>query len=151
MPVRYRRQPNDLPVDRVPPAPSRADAAEKVFTWGVFAYVVLRALPIWNGLQEGNVNPWIFLGLDLVTAYPYAKAWPRLFRSLAARRVDQSVLWAVVLLASLLTPYLYVAMVGDDVAGWVWVVLAVFLTLAVLGATHRIIGAAREARSRGHR
>lgn len=124
---------------------SRADQAESVFTWGVFAYVVIRAIPIWRGLEEGNVNPWVFLFLDLATAYPYAKSWPRLFRSLTARNVDAALLWAGVLLFSLLLPYVYVFAVGDGVAAWVWWVLAAFLVVAAIGAGTRIWRFVREA------
>lgn len=123
---------------------SRSDTAESVFTWGVFAYVILRAIPVWRGLENGNVNPWIFIGLDLLTAWPYAKSWPRLFAAIRERQVDHMVVWSLVLLGSLLIPYLYVAVVGDDVAGWVWVVLAVFLTIGFVGAALRIRKAVRE-------
>lgn len=126
---------------------TRTDTAETVFTWGIFAYVVVRAVPIWRGLEEGRVNPWIFLGLDLVTAYPYAKSWPRLFRSVAARRFDRALGWSLVLLGSLLLPYIYVAVVGEDIATWVWAVLAVFLVLAAIGAAIRVRGVVRDHRS----
>ena len=126
---------------------SRADQAESVFTWGVFAYVVIRAIPVWNGLQEGNVNPWVFLGLDLATAYPYAKSWPRLFRTLKSRHYERALLWAAVLLFSLLLPYLYVAAVGDDVATWVWIVLGVFLGIGLVGAALRLRRVLADARA----
>lgn len=125
----------------------RADTAEKVFTWGVFAYVVIRAIPIWRGLEDGNVNPWVFLGLDLATAYPYAKSWPRLFRSLTARRMDRFIFWLLVLLGSFVLPYLYVALVGDDVARWVWIVLWAFVAVGLAGAALRVRGALRERRT----
>lgn len=117
---------------------SSSTTTESVFTWTVFLYVVIRALPVWRGLQEGSVNPWIFLGLDIATAWPYAKSWPRLFRALRSRQFDQTVVWSLVLLGSLLTPYVYVAAVGDGVAVWVWVVLVAFLTIALVGAAARI-------------
>lgn len=124
-------------------APSTKTAAvESVFTWGVFAYVILRAVPVWRGLEEGNVNPWIFIALDVVTAWPYAKSWPRLFQALRAKQHDRVVAWSLVLLGSLLTPYLYVAVVGDGVAAWVWVVLAVFLAIALGSAAFRLKKAA---------
>lgn len=126
---------------------TRTDTAETVFTWGIFAYVVVRAVPIWRGLEEGRVNPWIFLGLDLATAYPYAKSWPRLFRSVVARRFDRALGWSLVLLGSLLLPYIYVAVVGEDIATWVWAVLAVFLVLAAIGAAIRVVGVVGEHRS----
>lgn len=124
-------------------ANSRSDTAESVFTWGVFAYVIVRAIPVWRGLEEGNVNPWIFIALDLLTAWPYAKSWPRLFAAIRERQTDRVVAWSLVLLGSLLIPYLYVAVVGDDVAGWVWVVLAVFLSIGFIGAAFRIRKAVR--------
>jgi len=118
--------------------PSMADKAEKVFTVGIFVYVIARAIPIWRPLQDGSVNPWIFLALDLGTAYPYAKSLPRLLRAIAARRAERIAGWAAVFTGALLLPYLYVAAVGNDIANWVWAVLGVFLLAAVIGAALRI-------------
>jgi hypothetical protein len=95
-------------MEQSPKRRSRADAAESVFTWGVFVFVIARAALVWKPLQDGSVNPYIFLALDVLTAYPYAKSWPRLFRSVAARRADGVAFWAAVLLGSLVAPYLYV-------------------------------------------
>ena len=124
---------NDDPTRR-----TRADTAESVFTWGVFVFVVARAALVWQPLREGDVNPYIFLALDLVTAYPYAKAWPRLFRSIAGRRVDGVAFWAAVLLGSLVAPYLYVFLAGEGVAAWVWWVLGGFLVAACASAVMRL-------------
>lgn len=117
---------------------SRADRAERVFTVGIFLYVVIRAIPIWKPLQDGSVNPWIFLALDLGTAYPYAKSWPRLIRAMRAKKSEAVAMWATVLTGSVLLPYAYVAAVGDGVANWVWGVLAVFLLAAVVSAALRL-------------
>lgn len=120
------------------PERSRADAAESVFTWGVFAYVVIRALTVWKPLQDGQVNPYVFLALDLLTAYPYAKSWPRLIRSIRSRRADQIVFWAMVLTGSVVLPYLYVFIAGDDIATWVWWLFGAFLVMAVVSAAARL-------------
>jgi hypothetical protein len=120
------------------PERSRADTAESVFTWGVFAYVVVRALTVWQPLQDGQVNPYIFLALDLATAYPYAKSWPRLIRSIRGRRPDRIVFWAMVLLGSVLLPYAYVFIAGDDIATWVWYLFGAFLALAAVSAAVRL-------------
>jgi hypothetical protein len=119
-------------------ARTRADKAESVFTWGVFVFVVARAALVWQPLREGSVNPYVFLALDLLTAYPYAKAWPRLFRSIAARRADAVAFWAAVLLGALVAPYLYVFLAGDGVATWVWWVLGAFLVAACTSAAMRL-------------
>lgn len=119
---------------------------ERVFTVGIFLFVVGRALVIWTPLRDGNVNPWIFLALDLGTAYPYAVSFPRLYSAIRERRVDRIAAWAAVLTGSLLLPYAYVAAVGENVATWVWIVLGLFLLAAVISATIRIrklIGGAR--------
>ncbi len=133
-----RTSPRVGDVSTDPTGPSTADKAEKVFTLGIFVYVIVRAIPIWRPLQDGSVNPWVFLALDLGTAYPYAKSWPRLFRAIAARKAERIAGWATVLTGSLLLPYAYVAAVGDDVASWVWGVLGVFLLAALIGAFLRI-------------
>lgn len=121
-----------------PRSPTRGERAETVFTWGVFVFVVGRALVVWKPLQDGDVNPYVFLALDLITAYPYAKSWPRLFRSIRARRLDLVAFWAMVLTGSLVLPYLYVFVAGDDVAAWVWWLLGVFFVMAVISAVARL-------------
>ncbi len=117
---------------------SRADTAESVFTWGIFLFVIGRAALVWQPLTDGNVNPYVFLALDLATAYPYAKAWPRLFRSIKGRRVEAVTFWSAVLLGSLVAPYLYVFLAGDGVAEWVWWVLGAFFVAACTSAGLRL-------------
>ena len=119
-------------------AKSRADQAESVFTWGVFAYSLLRVIPVWGALRDGSVNPWIFLAIDVGTAYPYAKSWPRLFRSIWAKKLQPALFWATVLVGTFLAPYLYVAIAGEDVAGWVWWLLAVFIVIGIISAVVRV-------------
>jgi len=140
------RSPATLSAKRVTEQPSPDTRVERVFTIGIFLYVVLRAIPVWGALQDGKVNPWIFLALDLGTAYPYAVGWPRLFRAIRAKRPDRIAGWAMVLTGSLLAPYLYVAAVGEDIARWVWLVLGLFLLAALVSAglrLHRMLGQAR--------
>ncbi len=118
--------------------PQTDTRVERVFTIGIFLYVIVRAVPVWGPLQDGKVNPWIFLALDLGTAYPYAVGWPRLFRAIRAKRVDRIAGWSTVLTGSLLAPYAYVAAVGENVARWVWVVLGLFLAAALVSAGLRL-------------
>ncbi len=133
-------------VDQPAQAPSRADKAEKVFTLAIFAYSLIRVVPVWRGLEAGSVNPWVFLAIDLATAYPYAKAWPRMLRALVARRPRAAMLWALVLMSSFLAPYLYVAVAGEDVASWVWWILGAFVAVGVLSAGLRVRDAVRKPR-----
>lgn len=97
-----------------------------------------------EGLEDGSVNPWVFLAIDLGTAYPYAKSWPRLIRSLAGHRLQTASFWALVLVGTFLAPYLYVAIAGDDVAGWVWWMLGVFVAIGLLSAAYRLRSALRK-------
>lgn len=142
--ARRSASPPVMPVTDEQVERSRADQAESVFTWGVFAYSVLRVIPVWGALRDGSVNPWIFLFIDVSTAYPYAKSWPRLFRSLWGKRYQAAVFWLLVLLGTFLAPYLYVAIAGDDVATWVWWLLGLFVLIGVIGAVVRVRKALQE-------
>lgn len=117
--------------------------AEKTFAIAVFGYSVARALPLWSSLAEGGVNPWAFLTIDIVTAWPYARAWPMLIRSLRARDGAASMWWVAVLAGTFAAPYAYVAAVGEDVPTVVWVALAVFACVGVASGARKLYAAVR--------
>ena len=120
------------------PKRSKADQAESVFTWGVFLYSAVRVIPVWGALEDGSVNPWLFLAIDLGTAWPYAKSWPRLIRNLLAHNYEKATGWSLVLIGTFLAPYLYVAIAGEDVAQWVWWLLGVFILIGIVSAIVRL-------------
>lgn len=128
------------------PARSKADQAERLFTLGIFAYSLLRVVPVWGAMEEGNVNPWAFLALDVGTAWPYAKSMARTVRSIAGRNIDGVLAWGTVLVGTFLAPYAYVYAVGENIPGYVWGVLGAFIALGAVLATRSIVTGVRAAR-----
>ena len=96
-------------------------------------------------LKRISLTAWIFLAIDVGTAWPYAKSMARLLRSLVGRNYDKAMLWSLVLLASFLAPYLYVAIAGDGMAAWVWWVLGLFITIGLISVYTRLRAGLRSA------
>lgn len=51
----------------------------------IFGYSVLRAVVVWPTLGRYGVNPWMFLFIDVVTAWPYAVGQVRVVQGLRRR------------------------------------------------------------------
>ena len=86
----------------------------KAWIGGVVAYAILRALIVWPTLGEYGVSPWVFLVIDVGTAWPYAYGQVRVIR--AARRRDwaDTQVWSLITLLSFLAPYLYIVGAGSQ-------------------------------------
>lgn len=92
---------------------------EKVgtFGWlwivGVFAFSVVRALVAWPTLGRYGVNPWVFLFIDVVTAFPYAYGQVKLIKECVARNLSAIQLWSLVVLVTFMAPYIYIFVAGS--------------------------------------
>jgi len=127
-------EPGATVVPDAPPEPKRrslGDRIEQLFTFSVILYILLRAIPLWQPLSSGGVNPAIFLFLDVTTAWPYAKGLALLGRSVAGRRYERVPTALMMISGSLIPPYLYVAWTGQDLPKWVWGLMAIFFSITV--------------------
>jgi hypothetical protein len=82
---------------------------ERLLIAGIIVCVVSRFVVTWESFGDYGVNPWVFAAIDLATAWPYARAWPRVLRATRERRTDAALRAGLVLAACLAAPYLYVA------------------------------------------
>ncbi len=102
-------------------------------TFFIYGYVVGRFISVYGVFAPYHVNPWVFLVLDLVTAWPYAYAIPRLIEALLVkrqeRRVEAVIWWASVVAASFAAPYVYVAFAAQNVPWELITGLSVFVAL----------------------
>ena len=64
---------------------TRVGWAGKAWIVGVFGFSVARALVVWPTLGAYGVNPWIFLLVDVLTAWPYAYGQVRVVLGVRAR------------------------------------------------------------------
>ena len=67
----------------------------------------------WPTLGRFGVNPWVFLFIDVATAFPYAYGQVRLIKECVARNLGAIQLWSVVVLVLFLAPYIYIFVAGS--------------------------------------
>ena len=131
-------------------APSKVGVIDWAWIVGVFAFSVARALVAWPTLGRYGVNPWVFLAIDVVTAFPYAYGQVRLIKAVIARHAGAVQAWALVVLASFLAPYIYIFVAGSGelpVFGYVIVgLLLVVFGVASLARIRQNIAVAQTSR-----
>lgn len=112
---------------------------------GVVAYAILRALIVWPTLGDYGVDPWIFLIIDVGTAWPYAYGQLQVIRE--ARRGEwRSVqIWALITLASFIAPYAYIVGAGSgEMPLLAWIVIGVLVAFLGLASVVRIVRQVRQ-------
>ncbi len=104
-----------------------------VWIVGVFAFSVARALVAWPTLGRYGVNPWVFLAIDIITAFPYAYGQVKLIKVVVAKDLRAIQIWALVVLVTFLAPYLYIFVAGSGELPTIGYVIICVL-IAVFGA-----------------
>ena len=112
----------------------------------VFGYSVLRAVVVWPTLGSYGVNPWVFLLIDVATAWPYAVGQVRVVQGLRHRNWRKVESWGIVTLLSFLAPYAYIVLAGSgQMPLLAYVVVGVLVVVIGTAAVMRIVRQARVA------
>lgn len=97
---------------------------------GVFAFSVARALVAWPTLSQYGVNPWVFLAIDVVTAFPYAVGQVKVVNGFRYRKYGAVQAWALIVAATFLAPYAYIVLAGQErIPMIVYVVIGLLATV----------------------
>jgi hypothetical protein len=81
---------------------------------GVFAFSIARALLAWPTLSQYGVNPWVFLAIDVITAFPYALGQVKVVNGFRFRKYGAVQAWALVVAVTFLAPYIYIVAAGEE-------------------------------------
>lgn len=93
---------------------------------GVFAFSVARALVAWPTLGKYGVNPWVFLFIDIVTAFPYALGQVKVVNGFRFKQYRGVQLWSLVVAVTFLAPYAYIVLAGQErIPAIVYVVIGI--------------------------
>lgn len=106
----------------------------RAWTVGILAFSAARALIAWPTLGRYGVDPWLFLALDIVTAFPYGfgqAVTVKIVRD-RSRPASDAVPWAVVVAVMFLAPYIYIFLASGSMPALAY--LGVLLWMAVFGA-----------------
>ena len=122
----------------------------KAWVVGVFGYSVLRSLVVWPTLSEYGVNPWLFLMIDLSTAWPYAYGQVRIVKAIRRGDTRSIQIWSVVALLAFLAPYAYIAGAGSgELPVLAWAVIGSLVVVFGAASIMRIKRQVREPESAG--
>jgi hypothetical protein len=106
-----------------------------------WAYDILKIGIIYDTLVSYDVNPWIFLVLDLVTAPPYILGVRHLFFVLIGKPQGFGTLfkWGAVTFVSSTAPYLYIAWAGhQSFPKFVWIILFLIMIFPFINLIKKI-------------
>ena len=93
---------------------------------GVFAFSIARALVAWPTLSQYGVNPWVFLFIDVVTAFPYALGQVKVVNGFRYKQYRGVQIWSLVVAATFFAPYVYIVIAGQKrIPAIAYIVIAV--------------------------
>ncbi|NQT57884.1 MAG: hypothetical protein HQ557_02770 [Bacteroidetes bacterium] len=108
----------------------------------IYAYIIDKAAY----LQETyGINPWIFLIMSVILAFPFYYSIYRLIRSITSRNKKQFVFWGTSFLILTIIPYLYIFIWGHNLPWYIYVII-VFL---ILNGLYSLIRKLRKKQSAG--
>jgi hypothetical protein len=103
----------------------------------IFGYSALRALVVWPTLGTYGINPWIFLLIDVGTAWPYAYGQVRVISAARARDWRSVQLWSLIAVGAFIAPYAYIAGSGSGEMPLIaWIIIGALMV--VFGAASLI-------------
>lgn len=113
-------------------------------TWAVIVvtWSLIRTGIVWAAVGDYGLNPWIYLGLDLVSATVDAITTPRMVLSFIDDHYKQAVKWAFISLAAFIVPDIYIFLgtraLPRRLVVVVCVIIGLTLTVGVIGVTRKI-------------
>lgn len=112
----------------------------KAWILGVFGFSVARALVVWPTLGDRGVNPWIFLIIDVVTAWPYAYGQVRVVKDARSGDWRGVQLWAVITFLAFIAPYAYIISAGSgELGAFAWIIIGVLVVFFGVASVIRIV------------
>lgn len=105
---------------------------EKAFTGVVLLIIVVRFFVAWGSFGDNNVNPFIFLVCDLVTAWPYAHYTTKTAYALTRYEYRKACVSGLWWFFWFIIPYLYIVYVGQDVPAGLWWGLGAWVSLMLV-------------------
>ncbi|MDP2290892.1 MAG: hypothetical protein Q8M22_06860 [Actinomycetota bacterium] len=113
-------------------------------TWAVIVvgWSLIRTAIVWAAVGDYGLNPWIYLGLDLVSATVDAITTPRMVISFIDDHYKKAVYWAIISLAAFIVPDIYIFLGTRALPRrLVFIVVAIIgltLVVGVVGVTRKI-------------
>lgn len=89
----------------------------------IIVYMSFRVILASETLGRYGVNPYIFGILDIGTAIPYAIGGPKVIMYAKKRNKQKIFQWSIIFAISFILPYVYIAISGEKIPFYIWIVL----------------------------
>lgn len=89
----------------------------------IIIYMSFRVILASETLGRYGVNPYIFGLLDVGTAIPYAIGGPKVITYAKQRNKNKIFQWSIIFAISFILPYVYIAISGEKIPFYIWLVL----------------------------
>ena len=90
-----------------------------------------------------GVNPYLYIALTTVCAFPFYYSIYRLTKALATKQRRQASLWSSVFLGASALPYLYVLVCGSNMPWWIYLILGALLAQGTVSLVRKLAPAGR--------
>lgn len=85
-----------------------------------------------------HVDPIIFLALYLGCAPVFYFSIYKTIRSMARKAMQETLLWSTVFLASVVAPFVYVILFGQNIPWWAYLIIAILIGQSVYTLVTRL-------------
>ncbi|MFT3852587.1 MAG: hypothetical protein QM733_07615 [Ilumatobacteraceae bacterium] len=112
-------------------------------TWGVVvvSWSLVRALVVWAALSEYGINPWVYLAIDLASAFVDAFTTPRMVLAFIDNQYRDAAKWLLASAGAFVVPDLYLFIGTRHLPKRV---ILVIVTIIIVTATVAVVSVVRK-------
>ena len=120
-----------------------------VRTWAgiVIGWAVIRTVIVWAAVGDYGLNPWIYLGIDLVSACIDAITTPRMVLAFIDDQYLAAVKWAFISLVAFIIPDLYIFLGTRELPTRIIVIVAIIISLTLTVGVVSVVRKVRAGRA----
>jgi hypothetical protein len=120
-----------------------------VRTWAgiVILWAVIRTVVVWAAVGDYGLNPWIYLGIDLVSACIDAITTPRMVLAFIDDQYLAAVKWAFISLVAFIIPDLYIFLGTRELPTRIIVIVAIIISLTLTVGVVSVVRKVRAGRA----
>lgn len=111
----------------------------------VIVWSLLRTLIVWAAVGDYGLNPWIYLGIDLVSASVDAVTTPRMVLSFVDAHYRKAAEWATISLVAFLVPDVYIFAGTRQLPTSMILVIVAVITVTFVGGVVTVVRKVRAA------
>ena len=120
-----------------------------VRTWAgiVIGWAVIRTLIVWAAVGDYGLNPWIYLGIDLVSACIDAITTPRMVLSFIDDQYKNAAKWALISLVAFIIPDLYIFLGTRELPRRIIIIVLVIISITLSAGIISVVRKVRAGRA----